>query len=64
MRLAYVGLDRHACSTDVILMGDARFVVVLCILYLLSSRKSVLAMGDLVQGCHLNLGRCSADFFG
>jgi hypothetical protein len=51
VKLAYVELDLHACSSGVFLMGNARFVVVVCILYTLSSRKSLMAMGDLVQAC-------------
>ena len=33
--------------------------MVMCILYSLSSRKIVRAMGDLVQGCCLSLERCN-----
>ena len=58
-RLGYVGLVFHACSSGVFLMGNARFVVVTCISYSLSNRKSVLAMGDLVHSCCLNLGKWS-----
>lgn len=38
-------------------MGNERFEVVAWISYSLSSRKSVRAMGDLVQACCLSLGR-------
>ena len=58
-RLGYDGLDFYACSNGVFLDGDARFVVVTCISYFISSRKSILAMGDLVHACCLNLVRCS-----
>ena len=40
-------------------MGNARFVVVTCISYIFSRRKSVLAMGDLIHTCYLSLGRWS-----
>ena len=39
-------------------MGNARFVVVICISYFFSSRKSICTMGDLVHVCCLSLGRC------
>ena len=57
--MAYVGLFFHACSSGVVLMGNARFAVVTCISYSLSSKKSVLAMSDLEQACCLSLERCS-----
>ena len=59
MRLSYGGLDLHACSSGVFLMENPRFVVVACISYLHLSKKSVLAMGDLVHACCLSLGRCN-----
>ena len=59
VRLAYVGLFFHVCSSGVVLMGNARFVVVTCISYSHSSRKNVRAMGDLLQACCLSLERCS-----
>ena len=37
-------------------MGNARLGMVVCISYSVSNRKSVLAMGDLVQVCYLSLG--------
>ena len=39
--MTYVGLDRHACSSEVFLMGNARFVVMVCNSHFLSSRKNV-----------------------
>ena len=44
-------------------MGNAWFVVVVCISYSLSNRKSVLAMDDLVQACCLSLGRCNEPLY-
>ena len=58
-RLLYVGAFFHACSNGVVLMGNARFLVVTCISNSLSSRNSVLAIGDLRQACCLSFGRCS-----
>ena len=52
-------MDPHASSNGVFLLGNARLVVVVCISYSLSSRKNVMAMGDLVQACCSGLGRCS-----
>ena len=59
VRLVYIGLDSHVCSSGVFLRGKARFAVVTCISYSLLSRKRVLAMGDLVHACCLSFGRCS-----
>ena len=39
IRLAYVGLFFHVCSSGVVLMGNVRFVVVTCISYSHSSKK-------------------------
>ena len=39
-------------------MENALFVVVMCILYSLSSKKSVRSMGDLEHACCLSLDRC------
>ena len=36
MRLVYVGLVFHVCSSGVFLMGNARLAVVTCISYSLS----------------------------
>jgi uncharacterized 2Fe-2S/4Fe-4S cluster protein (DUF4445 family) len=46
-------------SSDVISIGNARFAVATYILYSLCSRKSVLAMDDLVHACCLSLERCN-----
>ena len=46
-------------SSGVILMGNARFAVVTCISNSLSSKRSILAIGDLKQACCSSLGRCS-----
>ena len=59
VRLAYAGLVLHVSSSGVLLMGNARFMMVTCISYFLSSRKSVCTMGDLVHACCLSLGRCN-----
>ena len=48
----------HAISSRVFLMGNALFVVVMCISYSLSSRKNVRVMGDLEHACCLSLDRC------
>ena len=40
-------------------MGNVRFVIVTCISYFLSRRKSVRAMGDHMHACCLSLGRWS-----
>lgn len=45
VRLAYAGLVLHANSNEVLLMGNALFVVLMCILYYLSSRKIVSCYG-------------------
>ena len=39
VRLAYVGLFFHVCSSGVVLMGNVWFVVVTCISYSHSSKK-------------------------
>ena len=49
----------HACSSGVVLMGNVRFAMVTCISYLLSRRKSVLAMGNRMHAWCLSLGRWS-----
>ena len=59
VRLAYVGLVLHVFSSGVCLMGNARFVVVACISYSRSSKKSILATCDLMHACCFSLGRCS-----
>lgn len=38
-------------------MGNARVAVVTCILYYLSRRNNVLAMGERTHACCLSLGR-------
>ena len=40
-------------------MGNACLAIVVCISYSLSNRKSISAMGDLVQACCLSLRRCN-----
>ena len=57
MRVLYIGLDSHACSNGVFLRGNARVAAVTCISCSLSSRKRVLAMGDLVHACCFSFGR-------
>ena len=58
VRLAYAGLFFHVISSGVCLMGNALFVVVMCISYSFSRRKSVRGMGDLEQACYFSLGKC------
>ena len=59
VRLVYVGLDFHACSSGGFLRGNVRFAMVTWISYSRSCKKKVLAMGDLVHACCLSFGRCS-----
>lgn len=40
-------------------MGNERFAVVTCVLYSLSSKQGVDAMGDRMQACYLSLDRWS-----
>ena len=56
-RLLYFGLVVHVCSSRVFFMENERFVVVTCISYFFSRRKSVRAMDDRMQACCLNLDR-------
>ena len=42
-RVVYIGLDNHACSSEVFLRGNARVATVTCISYSLFSRKKVQA---------------------
>ena len=58
-RVVYIGLDNHACSSEVFLRGNARVAVVTCISYSLLSRKRVRAVGDLTHACCLSFGRWS-----
>lgn len=55
--LVYDGVFLHACSRGVILMGNARLVMVICISNSRSSTKNVLAIGDLRHACCFSLGR-------
>lgn len=58
-RLAYVGVFFHVFSIGVILMGNARFVVVTCFLHVFFGKNNVLAIGDLEYACCLSLERFS-----
>ena len=58
VKLAYAGVDFHASSSWVCLMGNALFAVAMCISYCFFNKKSVRAMSDLEQACCFSLGRC------
>lgn len=53
----YIGLDFHACSREVSLMGNVRLAVLACISFSCSSRSNVMAMGDLVHAWYLSFGK-------
>ena len=63
VRLVYTGLDFHISSSGVSLMGNLRFAGVTWISYSFSTRKKVLAMGDLAHACCLSLGRCNESLY-
>ena len=61
--MAHVGLVCHVYFNGVFFMGNALFVVVMCISYLFFSRKNICAMGDLEHACCLNLDRCKEPLY-